>query len=87
MARLYQRRNANEILELFLRDPLERAPMVRALAAHTLERGLEALEGWLPPTPFVETWFEPESRAKTLPMVRGAANACATARFWGSDYF
>lgn len=76
-------RESLEILELFCEDP---DPVIRAAAALAAELGLGRIETWLPPTPLLTECFEPVSRARTLPMLRGEAPG-DQARFWGSDYF
>lgn len=73
-----------EVVEMIV--PPDRAPAVlAACAAMALERGLDCMRGWLEPSEFVETWFTPRSREKTLPMVLGTFPN--PSRFWSSDYF
>lgn len=73
-----------EILELCA-DAALHDRVVQAAAGLAAAMDL-ALYGWLEPTPWVEARMERASRAKTLPMVRGAW-AADTARFAGSDHF
>ncbi len=84
-------RRCEELLvasELVLSDPADEGSVLRALAQLALELGCERFGCWLPPSPFVATWFEDRGRAETLPMVAGLAAAdLRGARFWGSDYF
>ncbi len=64
----------------------DRAAVLRSVAHLAVAVGAKAVEGWFDPCPETVPFFEERGRAKTLPMLRGAADP-GSARFWGSDYF
>ena len=64
----------------------DRAAVLRSAARLAVGVGAKAVEGWFDPCPEVAPFFEDHGRAKTLPMLRGVADA-RSARFHGADYF
>jgi predicted N-acetyltransferase YhbS len=76
---------AIDVVELMVPGD-ERAAALRAVAALAVEMGRAKVSGWFDPVPELAPHLEDRGRARTLPMVRGAADPSG-ARFWGSDYF
>ena len=74
-----------EITELIV-QPEDEAGALAFVFALARRHGRPAVPGWMPPTPRIEALFEPTSRAKTLPMVRGYESLDGS-MFWSSDYF
>lgn len=89
-ARGYVRLYVDEPDEVDFVEPIvpadECAAVFRAVAALARDMGRTRLSGWFDVPPDLAPFFEPGSRERTWPMLRGAEDPAA-ARFWGTDHF